>query len=254
MASLTPGAGGRPLVIAHRGDSAAAPEQTLAAFELAVELGADMIEADIRRSRDGRLVMLHDAAVDRTTDGHGRVDRLSFAELRRLDAGSWFGPRFAGQRIPSLDELFELAGGAGIGLCLEAKGESREEHESIAMEVASEIGRRGRLGIDVLASFDHDALAAAAAAVPGLRCAPDRLPERGHVDGEELAGQAEAIGANIMQHHHEDLTPAVVAALHRAGIAVWAWPPETTEEIQRVLELGVDAVMGDDVALIRSAL
>jgi len=95
----------RPLVIAHRGESATAPEQTLVAFELAAELGADMIEADVRRTPDGRLVLLHDALLDRTTDGRGPLSALSFDELRQLDAGSWFSPRFAGERIPLLDEL-----------------------------------------------------------------------------------------------------------------------------------------------------
>jgi glycerophosphoryl diester phosphodiesterase len=244
----------RPLVIAHRGHSAGAPEQTMAAFGLAVELGADMIEADVRRARDGRLVMLHDATVDRTTDGHGALAELSTAELARLDAGSWFAADFAGERIPSLEELFGLAGRTGIALCLEAKGSSPDEHASIAIEVAREIERRGRIRVDVLASFDHQSLAAAAAAVPGVRCAPDRLPERGPSDGVIVAEQARAAGATIVQHHHEDLTAAVVDELHRAGIEVWAWPPETVEEVDRLLELQVDAVMGDDVELILSAV
>jgi len=245
---------GRPLVIAHRGHSAGAPEQTMAAFGLAVELGADMIEADVRRARDGRLVMLHDATVDRTTDGCGAVAELSSAELARLDAGAWFGARFAGERIPSLEEVFELAEGTGIGLCLEAKGRSPDDYASTAVEVGREIARRGRTRLDVLASFDHESLAAAAAAVPGLRCAPDRLPERGPSDGEAVAAQARAARATIVQHHHEDLTEAVVEELHRAGIEVWAWPPETVQEVDRLLEMEVDAVMGDDVELIRTAV
>jgi glycerophosphoryl diester phosphodiesterase len=226
----------------------------MAAFELAVALGADMIEADVRRTRDARLVMLHDATVDRTTDGHGAVAELSSAELAGLDAGAWFAPDFAGERIPSLEEVFELADRACISLCLEAKGSSPDEHAAIAIEVAREIERRGRIGVDVLASFDHRSLAAAAAAVPGLRCAPDRLPERGPSDGESVAEQARAAGATIVQHHHEDLTAGVVEELHRAGIEVWAWPPETAEEIERLLEMRVDAVMGDDVNLILSVV
>jgi glycerophosphoryl diester phosphodiesterase len=253
MAPLN-GTQARPRVIAHRGHSIGAPEQTMAAFELAAELGADMIEADVRRTRDGRLVMLHDATVDRTTDGHGSVSELSAAEVARLDAGRWFAADFAGERIPSLEELFGLARRTGIGLCLEAKGSSPNEHASIAVEVAREIEGRGRIGLDVLASFDHLSLAAAAATVPGLRCAPDRLPERGPSDGEAVAAQAKAVSATIVQHHHEDLTSVVVEELHRAGIEVWAWPPETVEEIERLLEIQVDGVMGDDVELILSAV
>ena len=245
---------GRPLVIAHRGNSAGAPEQTLAAFEQAVELGADMIEADVRRSRDGRLVLVHDAKLDRTTDGHGPVAETRFDELRRLDAGSWFDQKFAGQRIPTLDELFELAHAGRIGLCLEVKGDTVEDYISIAEEVAREIARRDRLHLDVLASFDHRCLALAVSAVPGLRAAPDRLPERGPADGAALVEQATAVGATIIQHHHEDLTRPAVDETHRAGVDVWAWPPETASEIERAITLGADALMGDDVALIVSAL
>jgi glycerophosphoryl diester phosphodiesterase len=226
----------------------------MAAFVLAVELGADLIEADVRRTRDGRLVLLHDADVDRTTDGHGPVSGLSFGELSRLDAGSWFGPRFAGERIPTLEEIFELADGSGIGLCLEAKGSSPAEHASVATEVAREIERRGRLDVDVLASFDHPCLALATAEVPGLRCAPDRLPERGPAAGAALVEQATAIGATIIQVHHADLTGGAVDQAHESGIAVWAWPPESAQEIERAAGMGADAVMGDDVGLIRSTL
>jgi glycerophosphoryl diester phosphodiesterase len=238
----------RPRVIAHRGESMHAPEQTLAAYGRAVELGAEMIEADVRRTRDGHLVLLHDATVDRTTDGRGPVAELSFVEVRRLDAGGWFAAAFAGEQVPALDELFELAGDARISLCLEVKGESLEVRRELAHEVARAIAERGRLELDVLASFDHAALADAARAVPGLRCAPDRLPERGPSTGSELVAQAHAIGAPIVQHHHEDLTAAAVAETQRAGVEVWAWPTNTRAEIERVLALDVAGVMGDDVA------
>jgi glycerophosphoryl diester phosphodiesterase len=249
MAALT-----RPLVIAHRGESAHAPEQTLAAFERAAALGADLIEVDVRRTRDGRLVLMHDANVARTTDGEGLVGTLTLAELRELDAGAWFGDRFAGERIPTLEEAFDLAERDGVALCLEAKGESPAEYESVACAVAREIAARGRLEHDVLASFDHGALGVAAHAVRGLRTAPDRLPERGPSNAREVVEQAETIGAQIIQHHHLDLTAETVELAHAAGVAVWAWPPETAADIARMLELHVDGVMGDDVAAIASAV
>jgi glycerophosphoryl diester phosphodiesterase len=244
----------RPLVIAHRGHSAEAPEQTLAAFRLAVEHGADMIEADVRRTRDGRLVLCHDALVDRTTDGSGAVSDYSFAELQALDAGSWFDERYAGERIPSLDELYDLALEAGIALCLEVKGDTGTEQAVLARAIAVEIFRRGRVHDDVIASFDHGALAVATKAVPGLRSAPDRLPERGAPDPAALVAQARAIGAPIIQHHHEDLDAATVAEAHANGIEIWAWPPLTRAQIDRVHALAVDGIMGDDVAAIRTVV
>jgi len=243
-----------PLVIAHRGHSSGAPEQTLAAFTQAVELDADMIEADVRRTRDGRLVMCHDAAVDRTTNGTGNVADHTYEELRSLDAGSWFDARYAGERVPSLAELYDLAVDTGVALCLEVKGETAEERLAIAHAVSDEIVRRGRLHEDVLSSFDHDALADAARAVPGLRTAPDRLPERGPADARAVVEQARAIGAPIIQIHHEDLDVQTVADVQAAGIGLWAWPPLTDAEIERVVAMGVDGVMGDDVAAIRAAL
>lgn len=237
-----------PRLIAHRGHSVGAPEQTMAAYEMAIRLGADMIEADVRRTRDGVLVMLHDSKLDRTTDAGGAIAERTLAEIKLVDAGSWFGPEFRGARIPTLDEVFDLAAIAGVALCLEAKGETRASTLGTARGVAHEIARRGRIGTDVLSSFDHDALAAAAREVPGLALAPDRLPERGPTSIGSLVMQARAIGAGIVQHHHLDLTADVVAAVQAVGIEIWAWPINTIDEIARCHAMGVIGLMGDDVA------
>src|SRR5438477_9822141 len=97
------------LVIAHRGASGNAPENTMAAFKKAVALGANFIETDLQLSRDARLVAIHDATVNRTTNGQGTVHDMTLTELRRLDAGSWFGSEFAGERIPTLDEILAFS-------------------------------------------------------------------------------------------------------------------------------------------------
>lgn len=98
----------KPLVIAHRGANLLAPENTLAAFRLAAQLGAQAVEFDVQLSRDGEVVVIHDAELERTTDGRGSVATSTAAELRRLDAGSWFGPQYANERIPLLREVLEL--------------------------------------------------------------------------------------------------------------------------------------------------
>jgi glycerophosphoryl diester phosphodiesterase len=237
-------------VIAHRGDSVHAPEQTLAAYQLAVDRGADMIEADVRRTRDNRLVMLHDATLDRTTSGSGAVTAIDFADLRGLDAGAWFGPQFAGQHVPTLDELFDLAERNNVALCLEVKSDGDQTAGGLALAVAEEIRRRGRLECDVLSSFDHGALAAARRAYPGLSLAPDRLPERGPSTAATLISQARAIGATIIQHHHADLDARIVAGCHAADLAVWPWPTTAVGDIERSRRMGVDGLMGDDVAAI----
>jgi len=99
------------LNVAHRGASAMAPENTFAAFEAAIDARASAVEMDLRMTSDGHVVVIHDSTVDRTADGTGDVDRMSADELARLDAGSWFDPRFAGERIPLLEEVFERLGG-----------------------------------------------------------------------------------------------------------------------------------------------
>ena len=97
------------LVIAHRGASGHAPENTLAAFKKAVAMGAAFIETDLHLSRDARFVAIHDSTLNRTTNGHGPVHIMTLSDLRRLDAGSWFGSVFAGERIPTLEELLEFS-------------------------------------------------------------------------------------------------------------------------------------------------
>lgn len=235
-----------PRIIAHRGHSIGAPEQTLAAFRIALEHGVSMIEADVRRTADGVLVLLHDRTVDRTTDGTGAIAELPFVEARALDAGAWFAPEFAGERIPTLDELFELVAEYDADLCLEIKGERHEETAALAIEVAGILRERERQDRDVLASFDHRALDRARLAVRGTRVAPDRLPERGPTSAEALLAQARAIGAPIIQHHVDDLDADTVAHTQAAGVEVWAWPVNDHADIERMAAWGVAGIMGDD--------
>src|SRR5256712_11990174 len=109
------------LVIGHRGASGHAPENTLAAFGKAVSLGAAFIETDLQLSRDAHFVAIHDATVNRTTNGKGTVHDLTLAELRQLDAGSWFGSEFAGERIPTLEEILQFSNKNDVVFYLELK-------------------------------------------------------------------------------------------------------------------------------------
>ena len=109
------------IVLAHRGYSAKAPENTMAAFELALAVGADGIELDVHMTRDGEIVVIHDDTLDRTTNGKGPVSDQTMAELRELDAGSWFSPEFAGERIPTLKLVLELIKDKDVLLNIEIK-------------------------------------------------------------------------------------------------------------------------------------
>ncbi len=123
-----------PAIVAHRGAMSERPQNTMAAFQRALELGADVVEIDVRTSRDGRLVIRHDATVDRNTDGTGRVSDLTFRELRGLDAGSWFDPAYSREIVPSLREVL-LWGADRTVLLLDLKERGREFAEAVAAEI-----------------------------------------------------------------------------------------------------------------------
>lgn len=244
----------RPLVIAHRGHSIAVPENTLEAYRRAIELGTEMIECDVNMTRDGQLVMIHDWTLDRTTSGAGPVRDLTLAEVRDLDAGSWFGPEFAGIRVPTTIEAIELGREAGITMCFEVKGETPAESGRIADALADLLASRDALGWAFMSSYDHAALAGARARSPELLLAPERLPDDVPADPPDAVAQATRLSAPVLQNHWRFLAPELVAALHENDIAVWAWPTTAESDIAIGVAAGVDGLMGDDVAAIVRAV
>ncbi|MEE8523355.1 MAG: glycerophosphodiester phosphodiesterase family protein, partial [Thermoanaerobaculia bacterium] len=148
----------RPRVIAHRGFSGVAPENTLVAIRKAIDVGADMAEIDVLLSRDRHVVVIHDDTLDRTTDGKGPVEDLSLEELRRLDAGSWFSAEFAGERMPTLAEVLDLVRGR-ILLNVEIKSEAvtREIEGGIVDRVLRLIAEREMGDQVILSSFEPEA-------------------------------------------------------------------------------------------------
>jgi glycerophosphoryl diester phosphodiesterase len=252
-AAVNPWRRSSPLAIAHRGQRATVPEQTIEAYRAAIELGCDAIECDVQQTADGRLVMIHDLTLDRTTTGRGPVAAASWNTIRGLDAGSWFTGTPTSCRIPTLDETLELAVASGIPLCIEIKG-TPSEARATAAAVARLLAERGLLDAMLVSSFDHDALAVAAATSPGIHLAPERLPEGGPADPAEAVAQATRLGASVLQHRWEDLTSEVVDALHDANVAVWSWPVDSEEAVLHSVALGADAVIGDDVALLLRSL
>ena len=243
---------GRPWIGAHRGQRADHPENTLAAFERAAALGITLIECDVNITRDGVLVMLHDPTLERTTDGAGYVGDMLWAEVQRLDAGRKFAPRFAGARIPTARETLHYFREAGLTGCFEVKGRDAQEAQRIAAPLADLLVEMDALDYALMSSFDHAALALAKRKVPALTVAPERLPEHGPPDAEGAVRQAKALGAAILQHRIDRLTPEVMRALHDQAIAVWAWPTDSEQSLADSLALGVDGVIGDDVLLMQS--
>lgn len=238
-----------PLIIAHRGQPAETPEQTLESFALAIERGAQVIEADVQLTSDGVLAMMHDPTIDRTTNGSGTVAAHTWSELQALDAGTWFGPAFAGTRIPSAAATIELAREGGIALCLEVKGRPGREANGVAVALAHLIEESGAGSFVFMSSFHHRALAAGQAMLPGLLIAPERLPDRGARSTASVVRQAQVLGAQVVQHRWEFMSAEVIDALHDIGTAVWAWNTNDARAIAIARAMGADGLITDDLRL-----
>jgi glycerophosphoryl diester phosphodiesterase len=244
----------RPLAIAHRGHSIEYPENTTAAYKRAIELGAEMIECDVNITRDGALVMMHDPTLDRTTNGTGRVNQATWDELQRLDAGSKFNPRFKGTPIPLTRDTLQLYREAGIFGCFEVKGGNVETAKQIAEVLVDLMVELGVLETNLMSSYYHEAMALAKNKVPELMLAPERLPDDAPPDIPELLRQAKALNSDIMQYQHTVLVPEVVTALHENNIALWSWTTNDEASLSYSIDLGADAVMGDDVVTMLAVL
>jgi glycerophosphoryl diester phosphodiesterase len=244
----------RPLSVAHRGHSIACPENTLEAYRKAIELGVEMIECDVNITRDGILVMMHDPILNRTTSGSGRVSAATWNEIRQLDAGGKFHPEFAGIRVPSTEETLLLYKEAGILSCFEVKGADGDESDRIALELVDLFIKHDMLEKAFLSSYYHEALHLARSKCPELLLAPERLPDDAPPNPPDAVRQAKAFGAPVLQHQYTVLNADVVRAMHENDIAVWSW--STTDEASMLssIELGADALMGDDVQLMLDVL
>jgi glycerophosphoryl diester phosphodiesterase len=244
----------RPLAIAHRGHSIAHPENTLEAYRKAIELGIEMIECDVNVTRDGKLVMIHDSTLDRTTNGTGRVSAATWEEIQRLDAGGKFKPEFAGIPVPSTEETLLLYKETGTMSCFEVKGADAYESNRIALGLVELFVKHAMLDTAFMSSYHHEALKLAKAKCPELLLAPERLPDDAPADPPEAVRQAQSFPAPVLQHQYTVLTADVIRVLHENDIAVWSW--STTDEPSMVfsIELGADALMGDDVQLMLEIL
>ena len=231
----------RLLIIAHRGASAVAPEGTAAAIRAAAHAGAGMVELDVQMTRDDRLVVFHDATLERTTTGSGRLTRHRYAEIARLDAGSWFHPRFASERILLLSHALRLAP-ATMQINVELKG---TERRTLLLARLQRLVRR--LGVArrlLVSSFDPALLApqtapAAARALICRRAAAQSLQ------------RAIRLGCVAWHPHHTVLTPARVAQAHAAGLRVHAWTVDDRRLARTLISWGVDGVFTNDPARLR---
>jgi glycerophosphoryl diester phosphodiesterase len=223
--------GARVLNIAHRGASGRFPENTLKAFAAAIEAGADMCELDVRLTSDGALAVIHDDTVERTSDGRGAVSSFTREDLRRLDAGGKFAPEFAGERVPTLDEVLDLAAGrCGLNIELKAAG--------VEARVCELIRARGAAAWTLVSSFDWDALARIRHVAPEVRVGllASRWPAR-------LLGAATEMKADAINPRFDMVTEDLCIAAHKRAINVYAWTADEPAAMRRLIAYGVDGIM-----------
>lgn len=237
----------------HRGNASDRPEQTLVAYARAVELGASCIELDVRCSADGELVVIHDATLERTTDGVGAVADATSAELLRLDAGSWFADDYTGERIPTLDEVVEFAAGQQVTLCIEVKADSTDDAVVTAQRLASWLAEHRQLDQVLVSSFHLDALAEAAARTSGLRLLP-WMDEFQPADVAAHVRDARRLDAEGVFHTASLLSASQVGELKRAGLAVWVWSADDAASLRHAVSLGADVVSCSDIAALTAQL
>jgi len=233
-------------VVAHRGASGHAPENTMAAFRRAVEMGALFIETDIHLTRDAQLVAIHDTSLERTTNGRGQVKDFTLANLRELDAGSWFAPEFAGERIPTLDEVIAFAREADVVFYLELKADApwgaehalsaalRRAGESsrtaVLSFVAAALGTMRKLDPTVMTGFLYD------------KPLPDAVARALEVGARQLAPRGDLVTAELVEQ------------AHRADLQVVTWTANDAAEMRSLIAAGVNGIMTDYPARLREVL
>jgi glycerophosphoryl diester phosphodiesterase len=236
----------QPLVIAHRGASADAPENTIAAFELALEQGADGIEIDVHLSKDDHPVVIHDFTLERTSDGAGPVRERTVRELKRLDGGGWRGRLFRGQRIQTLEEVLERFRDR-TRFWIELKGGS-DLYAGIEERVVSLIEIYEVLDRALVQSFDHTALERIRAlnreVKLGTLVAQPPLPPVGSFPAE---ADAVCPGVNL-------LSEGTVQELNAAGVGCYVWTVNEPAQMDRLVKWGVSGIITDRPGLLKARL
>lgn len=264
-------------VLGHRGACAYAPENTLASFQLALDLGADGIELDVTLTKDGVPVVMHDGTVDRTTNGKGRIDQMMFAETQQLDAGSWFDAQYRGEKIPTLAQVLTDIAPRGI-VNIELKTEALRPWPAHSENLTR--AQRARLSVQVfLGLFENSQLEAAVAQLIEQTRTADRVLvscfnpfflrrlraleptlTRGYLYADFLPSfiarrwLLPLAQPNAVHPNYAMTTPAHVAWARRKGYAINVWTVDDPREAQRLADLGVDSVMTNKPDVIRQAL
>lgn len=233
-----------PIILAHRGDLAHAPENTIPSFSQAIQKGADGVELDAKLTADGHVIVIHDSTVDRTTNGKGKVASFALDEIRKLDAGSWFDAKFANTKVPLLEEVFEVVGKDKL-INIELTNYSTPK-DGLTQKVCELIKKHNNQAQIIFSSFFAS----------NLKFAEQILPEipRGLLSMPGLVGLwARSFGFMFGEYqalhpHISDVTKEQVNRVHRLKRRVHVWTANAPEELNRLKVFGVDGIFTDDPA------
>jgi len=226
-------------IVAHRGFSAVAPENTLAAIGEAIRAGATGCEFDVYASQDAALVLMHDATVNRTTNGRGKITELTLSELKRLDAGSWKAAAFAREPVPTLGEALARLKGTGCAAVIEVK------MEGISSQVVEAVRSGDMLEESAVISFHQSVVRDVRGIEPRLPCAwlcSKQLSGTPAQRARWLAGEAARCGTNLLDLDFHMLSEELIAELHKRGITVWAWTVDDPAVMEALMRWGVDSI------------
>lgn len=226
--------------IAHRGFSSQFPENTILAFQKALDLGIDWMEFDLQITADGHLVVMHDKTVDRTTNGQGRVSDLTLAEVKTLDAGPHLGAQFVGESVPTFEEVLDLLSGKAK-MAVELKFDGLEP----IGQVIDILQKRGLIDQVSISSFDLDKLPEVKRLCPDCSTTALLKPE---VDpSRNWVAEAQKYGVDVFGPRHADTTQAMVDLAHAEGLVVrcWGLGKDQGPALERMIDLGVDGMTTD---------
>lgn len=239
-------------IIAHKGASGIAPENTLVAFQKALDLGVDMIELDVRHTKDEEIVVFHDSTLERTTNGRGLLEEKTLAEIKELDAGSWFHPDYEGEKVPTLKEALDLIDGKSKVL-IEIKHMDHPHYHDFA-EKLIEIVKAERNGFEwcILQSYEDRYIEEAHAY-------DDRIQTKKLLIGEDsapliafyvetrmhLGRSKHESRLNALNPHYETLSPRRVFRMHARGYEVYTYPVNERDDMIKMLNMGVDGIITD---------
>ena len=236
-----------PKVLSHRGANKYAPQNTLAAFEKSVQIGVDGFETDVHITKDEQLVICHNYTIDETSDGEGEISKMTLAQLKGYDFGSYFSPKFAGTRLPTVDEFLSFVETTDISvLNIELKS-PKENETAIVKETIRLVKEHGLFDKLIISSFDPKLLVEAKTIDENCKTGFLYCPTRMNMWRDRLLKNyvpyAKSIGADALHPHYAFVDEKYVEAAHEAGIMVNAWTVDSVKAIESMIRCKVDGII-----------